>query len=126
MVAVLEQRLERTKTGHLVEDFGDEVVELLLIERQPLDQDVLRDQLLDVAAHLLFRQLLQRREVDLLDQPAVQTHLGVEQLVGQQRIGRLQHGLGAAASGKTLQETPLPSPATVLPQQAPVKRRGVR
>ena len=87
---VLEQRLERTETRHLVEDLGDEVVELLLIERQPLDQDVLRHQLLDMRPHLVFRQLLQRREVDLLDQPAMQPHLGVEQLVGEERVRRLR------------------------------------
>ena len=81
MRRVLEQRLERAEAGHLVEDFGDEVVELLGVERQALDHDVLRDELLDVRAHLVLGQLLQRREVDLLDQPAVQPHLGVEQLV---------------------------------------------
>ena len=47
---VLEQRLERAEPGHLVENLGDEVVELLLVERQALDQDVLGDQLLDVRA----------------------------------------------------------------------------
>ena len=35
---VLEQRLERTEARHLVEDFGDEFVELLRVQRQPLDQ----------------------------------------------------------------------------------------
>jgi hypothetical protein len=84
---VLEQRLERAQPRHLVEDFRNEVVELLGVERQPLDQHVLRNQLLDVAAHFLFRQLFQGRKVDLLDQPAVQAHLGVEQLVGEQRVG---------------------------------------
>ena len=39
-------------------------------------------------ADLVLRQLLERREIDLLDQPAVQPHLGVEQLVAEQRIGR--------------------------------------
>ena len=87
MVSVLEQRLDRPKPGHLVENFGDEIVELLLVEREPLDQNVLRDELLDVPPHLLFRQLLQRRQIDLLDQPAVQPDLGVEQLVAEQRIG---------------------------------------
>ncbi len=84
---VLEQRLERAEAGHLVENFRDEVVELLRIERQPLDQHVLRHQLLDVIADFLFGQLFQRRQIDLFDQPAVQPHLGVEQLVGEQRIG---------------------------------------
>ena len=45
---VLEQRLERAEAGHLVEDFRDELVELLRVEREPLDQHVLRDELLDV------------------------------------------------------------------------------
>ena len=92
---VLEQRLERAKAGHLVENFGDEVVELLRVERQPLDQDVLRDQLLDVLADFLFGQLFQRRQIDLLDQPAVQADLGVEQLVAEQRIGGRGRGAGS-------------------------------
>ena len=82
-VPILEQRLERAEARHLVENFRDEVVELLGVERQPLDQDVLRNELLDVIADVLFGQLFQRRQIDLLDQPAVQAHLGVEQLVGQ-------------------------------------------
>ncbi len=52
--------------------------------------DVLRHELLNLPLHLLFRQLFQRREIELLDQPAMQAHLGVEQLVAEQRI----HGLG--------------------------------
>ena len=63
----------------------DEVVELLGVERQPLGQYVLRNQLLDVAADLVLGQFFQRREIDLLDQPAVQAHLGVEQLVALQQ-----------------------------------------
>ena len=103
---VLEQRLERAEAGHLVENFRDEVVELLGVERQPLDQHVLRHQLLDVVADFLFRQLFQRRQIDLLDQPAMQAHLGVEQLVGQQRIGRLRRArLGRRASGSTVHDT---------------------
>jgi hypothetical protein len=52
-----------------------------------------------VAAHFVVRQLFQRRQIDFLDQPAVQTHLGVEHFVGQQGIRRgwrrrLRHGLG--------------------------------
>jgi len=43
-VRILEQGLERTQPSHLVEDFQDEVVELLGVERQPLGQHVLRHQ----------------------------------------------------------------------------------
>ena len=37
-------------------------------------------------------QLLQRRKIDLLDQPPMQAHLGVEQLVAEQRTCRLRGG----------------------------------
>ena len=84
---VLEQRLERTQAGHLVENFRDEFGEFLRVQRQPLGQHVLRHQLLDVPADFVLRQLFQRRKIDLLDQPAMQAHLGVEQLVAEQRIG---------------------------------------
>ena len=84
---ILEQGLERAEARHLVENFRDEIVELLGVERQPLDQDILRHELLNVIADFLLGELFQRRQIDLLDQPAVQAHLGVEQLVGQQRIG---------------------------------------
>ena len=39
---ILEQRLERTKARHLVENLRDEFVELLRVQREPLDQHVLR------------------------------------------------------------------------------------
>ena len=90
-------------------------------------------------AHLVFRQLLQRREIDLLDQPAVQAHLGVEQLVGVQRVGglragsawRLRHGQerhgrttasagASAAAGSTTGMTAAP-----MPRPAPVRKRSV-
>src|SRR3984885_3850852 len=91
---VLEQRFERAQARHLVENFRDEIVELLGVEREPFDQHVLRHQLLDVGAHFLFRQLFQRGEIDLLDQPAMQADFGVEQLFGQQRIGGGGRGRG--------------------------------
>ena len=99
MRRVLEQRLERPEAGHLVEDFGDEVGELLGVERQPLGHHVLRDQRLDVGADLVLGQFFQRREVDLLDQPAMQPHLGVEQLVAEQRIGGAATGSGGLSAG---------------------------
>ncbi len=55
MRRVLEQRLERAEAGHLVKNFGDEIVEFLGIERDALEQDVLRDELLNVPADLLVR-----------------------------------------------------------------------
>ncbi len=125
MLAVLEQRLERPEAGHLVEDLGDEVVELLRIERQPLDQDVLRHELLDVRAHLVFGQLFQRREVDLLDQPAMQPDLGVEQLVGLQRIGgSSRHRRPARAPERPSRTRPRARPAALPAQPAAAPGQG--
>ena len=100
MVGSLSSGSSGPRPGHLVEDFGDEVVELLLVEREPLDQDVLGDELLDVRADLVLGQLFQRLQVDLLDQPAVQADLGVEQLVAEQRIGGLRGDRLGAGLGK--------------------------
>ena len=86
---IIEQRLERPEARHLVENFVDEFVEFLRVERKPLDHDVLRHELLDLLPHFLFGKPLQRREVDLLDEPAVQANFGVEQFVAEQRIGLL-------------------------------------
>ena len=52
---ILEQRLERTKAGHFVENFRNEIAQFLCVERQPLDQHILRDELLDVPADFFFR-----------------------------------------------------------------------
>ena len=118
------------EAGHLVEDFGDEGVQLLGVQREPLDHDILADELLDMLAHLVFRQLFQRREIDLFDQAAMQPHLGVEQLVGMQRIGRRgrRSGTGAAGSGSgnTVQEMPVRPQDAVLgrSRRCGVGRRG--
>jgi hypothetical protein len=37
--------------------------------------------------HFLLGQLLQCLQIDLLDEPTMQPHLGIEQLFRQQRIG---------------------------------------
>ena len=57
---VLEQWLERTQARHLVENLRDEIRELLGIQRETLDQDILRNQLLHVLAHLFFRHFIKR------------------------------------------------------------------
>ncbi len=89
---ILEQRLERTQAGHLVENFGNEIVEFLCIQRETLDQHILRNQLLHVPADFFFRHFVERGKIDLLDQPAMQAHFGVEQLVAEQRIFGLLRG----------------------------------
>src|SRR5215212_6939721 len=72
---VLEQGLERAETRHLVHDLGDEEVELPGVEGEALGDDPLRDDAVDLAAQLVGRQLLERGEVELLDQAPVQAHL---------------------------------------------------
>ncbi len=88
---VLEQGLERAETRHLVHDLGDEEVELPGVEGEALGDDPLRDDAVDLAAQLVGRQLLERGEVELLDQAPVQAHLGVEELLVR-RGGRRRHG----------------------------------
>ena len=70
-----------------VENLAYEIGQLLGVERKALGHDVLRDERQHVLAHLVLRQLLERREIGFIDQAPVQPHLGIEQLVGQQGIG---------------------------------------
>ena len=78
---VLEQGLEGAEPGHLVHHLGHEGVELLRVEGQALALDPIRDHGPDLAAELLFRQLLESGEVQFIEQLLVQAHLGVEQLL---------------------------------------------
>jgi hypothetical protein len=82
---ILEQRFKRAQARHFVENFRDEVAQFLCIERKAFNQHILRDELLDMPANFLFRDLVQRGEVDLFDQTPMQTHFGVKQLVAEQR-----------------------------------------
>src|SRR5262249_50312729 len=78
---ILEQRLDGAEPHHLVEDLGDEILELLGVERQTFGDGVLRDERVDLPADLVLRHLLERGEIDLLDQSAMQADLGVEQFL---------------------------------------------
>ena len=89
---ILQQRFERAEPGHLVEDLGDEVAEFLRVERQPFGEDILRDQFLHVRAQGFFRQLFERRQIDVFEQLAMQAHLGVKELLREQRILRRDRG----------------------------------
>src|SRR3954465_1133677 len=65
---VLEQRLDRTQTGHLIDDLVDEGVELLRVKRDALRKHVLRHQRGNLPPYLSLGDLLDRREIDLLDE----------------------------------------------------------
>jgi hypothetical protein len=60
---ILQQRLKRAETGHFIENFGDEIIEFLRVQCEPLDHHVLRHQLLHVTADFFFRHLVKRREL---------------------------------------------------------------
>jgi hypothetical protein len=99
---VLEERLERSQARHLVHHLGDEEVELLGVEGQALGHDPVGDDAVDLAPKLLPRQLLERREVELLDETAVEANLRVEQLLvgrGRRRGGGGRHGLRRLGNG---------------------------
>ena len=126
MRVVLQQRLERAEAGHLVEDFGDEGVQFLGIQREPFVDDILADQLLDMLAHLVFRQLFKRLQIDLFQQAAMQAHLGVEQLVGMQRIDRRGGSPRQARCGLRLRKDGPRNPVGRRRQVLVRNRRGLR
>src|SRR5439155_1611620 len=74
-----QQRLDRAVAGHLVDDLLGKYLKLALIERNLLGADVSRhigSYLLD---QLLARQLLQHRQIELVDDSRMQLELLVEQ-----------------------------------------------
>jgi hypothetical protein len=91
---VLQQGLDRPEAGHLVDDLVDEILQFLRVERDALGEHVLGDQRGNLPPHLALRHALDRREIDLLDQAAVQANLGVEQLVAQRRDRGRGLGIG--------------------------------
>ena len=88
---VLEQRLERAKPDHLVDDVVDQRLEFRAIDGKPLLAGLFENEIMHLAAHLVLRQTLERDEVDLLDKHAVQAGARVDDLVG--RLGRAGVGL---------------------------------
>src|SRR5262249_2499628 len=84
---------ERAKARHFVENFRDEVVKFLRVQSETLNQHILGNELLDMTPKLFFRHFVQGGKIDLLDQPAVQPHLRVEQPVAEQGAFGLLFGL---------------------------------
>ncbi len=75
---VLQQRLKRAIARHLGDDLVRERVELFLIEREALAANVVAD----ISANLLCEfvgQLLERRQIEFVDDALVQLELLVEQ-----------------------------------------------
>src|SRR5579872_464990 len=78
---VLQQGLDRPQTHHLVEDVGAQFLEFGAVQRQPLLAGEVADQLAHLAAHLLLVELVELREVDLVDQPRVQLEARIQKAV---------------------------------------------
>src|SRR6185369_17039856 len=96
---IVEQGIKRAQACHFVENFRDEIAQFLCVERKTFDQHILRNKLLDMAADFFFRDLVERGEVDLLDQTPMLTHFGVKQLVAEQRAFRRRGSSSLFAPG---------------------------
>ena len=78
IVGILEQRLERAEADHLVDDVVDQRVELGGVDRHALLAGLFRHEIMHLPAHLVLGQALQRDQIDLLDQHAVDAHARIE------------------------------------------------
>ena len=78
---VLEQRLERAEAEQLVEHVADQLLALGMVERVVLLGQLLGDDVADFVLDLLARHLVERRQVDQVEQPLVKLDLEVGVLV---------------------------------------------
>ena len=74
---VLEQRLKRPKAQQLVEHVGDQLLALDEIERMILLGQLLADDVADFGLDLRVRHLVERGQVDQVEQPLVKLDLEV-------------------------------------------------
>ena len=96
---VLEQRLERAEAEQLVEHVLGQLLALGEVQRCALLSELLRDQVAHLGLDLLARQILERREIDEVEQAVVQLDLevGVAIDIVVQRRGRLRQSQQARA-----------------------------
>ena len=78
---VLEQRLERAEAEQLVEDVADQLLALGMVERVVLLGQLLGDDVADFGLDLLARHLVERLQVDEVEQPLVKLDLELGVLV---------------------------------------------
>ncbi len=78
---VLEQRLERPEAEELVEHVADQLLALGVIERVILLAQLLRNDVANLGFDLLTRHLVERREVDEIEQPLMKLDLELGMLV---------------------------------------------
>src|SRR5262249_54275894 len=76
---ILEQWLDWPEARHLVDDFLRESLQLPLIEGEPLRPDIFAEIRANLADQVLARELFQRDEIELVNDPLVQLELLIEQ-----------------------------------------------
>ena len=78
---ILEQRLERPEAEQLVEHVADQLLALGMVERVVLLGQLFGDDVADFSLDLLARHLLERLQVDEVEQPLVKLDLELGMLV---------------------------------------------
>src|SRR3954454_25074176 len=68
---IRKEGLDRPKTHHLIHYLVGEGLKLFLVKRDPLLRDIVVHEALDMAAQLLGAELVQKREIELVDDPPV-------------------------------------------------------
>ena len=76
---VLEQGFDRSEPHHLVQDVIDELRQFLRIENDAFVGHMLGHEVMDLRAQFLLGHLVDGREIDLIDQPAMNSELGRQQ-----------------------------------------------
>src|SRR3954451_9336198 len=64
---VLEQRLDRTKPGHFVDNVFGKDLQLLKIKRNPFRSDIVRHVRLDLLDEFRFWKLVEKGKVELIN-----------------------------------------------------------
>src|SRR5262245_66637817 len=115
---ILEDRLDRAEYRELVDDLVDEIAYLLRVERNALGRDVLADEILDLMLQLGARNSLDVRQVELVDQAVVQSHLRFEELGGLQQAGLSRILALDRAGDVSAAWGPLGTAVSVVPREA--------
>src|SRR5208337_3456045 len=81
---ILKQWLERTQSRQFVEDFLGEVLQLFRVKKDSFRFHVIRDELAYLPAKVFAGHLLQRCQIQIVDQLAMQADLCLEKRLSEQ------------------------------------------
>ncbi len=90
---VLQDWFDRAQANQFIQDLVDEVTQLTRIERETLRHNIVRNHPVNLVPQLRSRDLLDVRQVKLVDQPTVQPHLRVDQFRGLQETACAGRGV---------------------------------